>query len=181
MTTELLHYIVELQDGSRFDVRIDPSDPNSLTVDGTPRDVRVDSAKTGVLVSTEEGLRVPLQLRFEHGELIAETPDGQRQRVRVELAQSHEFRQKVLSQPPPPPIVHSGKVTAAIAGNILSLSLKDGDRIQTGEPLLVLEAMKMQNTIPAPTSGVVSYEAKVGQTVRSGDLLATIVSEEVGS
>lgn len=176
MTTELLHYIVELQDGSKFDVRIDPSDPSSLTVDGTPRDVRVDSAQSGIVVSTEEGLRVPLQLRFEHGELYAETPDGQRQRVRVELAQSHEFRKKVLSQPPPPPVLHSGRVTAAIAGNILALSLKDGDSIEVGEPLLVLEAMKMQNYIPAPASGTVTYAVTVGQTVRNGDLLATIVA-----
>jgi biotin carboxyl carrier protein len=35
--------------------------------------------------------------------------------------------------------------------------------------------MKMQNTIAAPAAGVVSYAVTVGQTVRSGDLLATIV------
>jgi len=176
MTTELLHYIVELQDGSKFDVRINPDDPNSLTVDGAPRDVRVDSSQSGIVVSTEEGQRVPLQLRFEHGELIAETPDGLRQRVRVELAKAHEFRQKVLSQPPPPPVLHSGKVVAAIAGNIMSLSLKDGDAIDVGDSLLVLEAMKMQNTIPAPAKGIVTYAVAVGQTVRHGDLLATIVA-----
>jgi biotin carboxyl carrier protein len=175
MTTELLHYVVELQDGSKFDVRIDPKDPNSLTVNGAPRDVRVDGGQSGVVVSTEEGQRVPLQLRYEHGELIAETGDGVRQRVRVELAQAHEFRQKVLSQPPPPPIEHSGKVVAAIAGNIVSLAVSEGSTVAVGDALLVLEAMKMQNTIAAPAAGVVSYAVTVRQTVRSGDLLATIV------
>jgi biotin carboxyl carrier protein len=176
MTTQLLHYVVEFQDGSKFDVHIDPNDPNSVTVDGASRDVRVDAGQNGILVSTEEGQRVPLQLRFEHGELIAETPDGLRQKVRVELAQAHEFRKKVLSQPPPPPIERSGRVVAAIAGNILSLSLKDGDKIEAGDSLLVLEAMKMQNTISAPVSGVVTYKVTPGQTVRMGDLLATIVA-----
>jgi biotin carboxyl carrier protein len=176
MTTQLLHYVVELQDGSKFDVHIDPTDPNSLTVDGAAREVRVDAGQSGIVVSTEEGQRVPLQLRYEHGELIAETPDGLRQRVRVELAKSREFREKVLSQPPPPPIEHSGKIVAAIAGNIVSLALKDGDHIALGEPLLVLEAMKMQNTIAAPVAGVVTYAVTIGQTVRNGDLLATIVA-----
>lgn len=176
MTTELLHYVVELQDGSKFDVRIDPNDPNSLTVNGVAREVRVDSSQSGVVVSTEEGQRIPLQLRYEHGELVAETADGIRQRVRVELAHAHEFRQKVLSQPPPPPITHSGRVVAAIAGNVLSLALKDGDTVKVGDALLVVEAMKMQNTIAAPSAGVVTYAVAVGQTVRSGDLLATVVA-----
>jgi biotin carboxyl carrier protein len=171
----LLHYVVELQDGSKFDVRIDPNDPNSLTVNGAQREVRVDAGQSGVVVSTEEGQRVPLQLRYEHGELIAETADGMRQRVRVELGQAHEFRQKVLSQPPPPPIEHSGKVVAAIAGNIMSLAVSEGSTVAVGDALLVLEAMKMQNTISAPAAGVVSYAVTVGQTVRSGDLLATIL------
>lgn len=176
MTTELLHYVVELQDGSKFDVRIDPNDPNSLTVDGTPREVRVEPSQSGVVVSTEEGQRVPLKLHYEHGELVAETGDGVRQRVRVELAQAHEFRQKVMSQPPPPPIVHSGRVVAVIAGNVLSVALKDGSVVNVGDALLVLEAMKMQNTISAPAAGVVTYAVAVGQIVRSGDLLATIVA-----
>jgi biotin carboxyl carrier protein len=115
-------------------------------------------------------------LRFEHGELIAETSDGMRQKVRVELAQANEFRRKVMSQPPPPPVEHSGRVVAAIAGNILALSHKDGDVIKVGDSLLVLEAMKMQNTISAPAAGIVTYAVSVGQTVRNGDLLATIVA-----
>jgi biotin carboxyl carrier protein len=176
MTTQLLHYVVELQDGSRFDVHIDPSDPNSLTVDGAPNETGVDVGQSGLVVSTQSGARVALQLRYEHGELIAETPDGLRQRVRVELAQAHEFRKKVLSQPPPPPVEHSGRILAAIAGNVLALSVKNGDTIQLGDSLLVIEAMKMQNTISAPVGGVVTYAVKVGQTVRNGDLLATIVA-----
>jgi biotin carboxyl carrier protein len=176
MTTDLLHYIVELQDGSKFDVGIDPNDPKSLTVDGAPREVRVEAGQQGVVVSTEEGQRVPLQLRYEQGELVAETADGVRQRVRVELAHAHDFRQKVLSQPPPPPVEHSGRIVAAIAGNVLSLALKDGSEVKLGDALLVVEAMKMQNTISAPVAGVVTYAVAVGQTVRSGDLLATIVA-----
>lgn len=177
MTSDLLHYIVELEDGSRFDVHVDPKDPSSLTVDGISRDIKIEENPTGVVVATEDGQRVPLQLRYEHGELIAQTPDGLRQRVRVELAGTREFRQKVLSQPPPPPIEHSGRLTAPIAGNIVKLMLGDGATVAVGDAVLVLEAMKMQNTIAAPAAGVIAYAVTPGQTVRTGDLLATIVAE----
>src|SRR5512145_1269007 len=126
MTSKLLHYVVELEGGSRFDVRIDPSDPNILTVDGVPHDLKVEEKQGTLVVATEEGQRVPLFLRYEHGELVAQTPDGQRQRVQVHLAETHEFRAKVMSQPPPPPIEHSGRLAAPIAGNIVSLAVAEG-------------------------------------------------------
>lgn len=177
MTSKLLHYVVELEDGTRFDVHIDPNDPNTLTVDGVARDLKVEEDHRGLVVATEEGQRVPLQLRYEHGELVAQTPDGTRRRLRVHLAETHEFRTKVLSQPPPPPVEHSGRLTAPIAGNILQLSVAEGAEVNVGDALLVLEAMKMQNTIASPAAGVVSFKATVGQTVRNGDLLAVIVKK----
>jgi propionyl-CoA carboxylase alpha chain len=177
MTSTLLHYVVELENGSRFDVQIDPNDPNTLIVDGVARDLKVEEAPTGVVVATADGQRVPLQLRYEHGELVAQTPDGIRQRMRVYLAETHEFRAKVLSQPPPPPIEHSGRLTAPIAGNILGFSVAEGTEVKIGDALLVLEAMKMQNTLASPAAGVVSYKVTVGQIVRTGDLLATIVAK----
>ncbi|HMA96716.1 MAG TPA: biotin/lipoyl-containing protein [Polyangiaceae bacterium] len=176
MTSTLLHYIVELEDGSRFDVRIDPNDPKSLTVDGVGQELGVEASQSGVTVSTADGQRVPLQLFYEHGELVALAANGERRRVRVHLADTHEFRSKVLSQPPPPAVEHSGRIAAPIAGNIVSLCAKEGSELGKGDALIVLEAMKMQNTIPSPVAGTVSYAVKVGQTVRRGDLLATIVA-----
>jgi len=177
MTSKLLHYVVELEDGSKFDVQVDPSDPSTLTVDGIVRDLKVEEGKGGIIVATEEGQRVPVQLHYEHGELVAQTPDGYLHRVKIHLAETLEFRAKVLSQPPPPPVEHSGRVTAPIAGNILALSVKAGAEVKVGDPLLVLEAMKMQNSIPSPAAGNVTYAVSVGQTVRAGDLLATIVAK----
>jgi biotin carboxyl carrier protein len=176
MTSKLLHYVVEFEDGSIYSVGLDPDDPSIISVEGVRSRVGVEADDRGLVVTTEEGHRVPLSLHYEHGELVAVTPDGTRQRVRVELQESREFRKTVLSQPPPPPIEHSGHLIAPIAGSVLSLCVKAGARIEVGEPLLILEAMKMQNTIVAPTSGVVTYKVTAGQTVRSGDPLATIVA-----
>ena len=48
------------------------------------------------------------------------------------------------------------QVTAPMPGILVSLAVEEGQHVSAGEPLLVLEAMKMQNTIPCPTDGTVS-------------------------
>ncbi|UUZ62355.1 acetyl/propionyl/methylcrotonyl-CoA carboxylase subunit alpha [Polaromonas sp. P1-6] len=48
-----------------------------------------------------------------------------------------------------------GRLTAPMPGKILSFSVKVGDSVQKGQPLAVMEAMKMEHTIAAPADGVV--------------------------
>lgn len=179
VTSNWVHYVVEFEDGSRFDVHVNPSNPEDVMVDGVSRDVKLEADRHGLRVSAEGGPRQPLALRYEHGELVAETADGQRLRAKVSLARADEFRQHVLAQPPPAAVVRSGKLEAPIAGNVLSFLVLEGAAVDEGEGVLVLEAMKMQNTIPARVAGVVRFEVQPGQVVRSGDLLATITA--VGS
>ena len=64
------------------------------------------------------------------------------------------------------------KITAPIPGVILSLNVKVGDTIKENDPLLVLEAMKMENSIVSEKSGVVSaVNVKVGQQVLQGEVM----------
>lgn len=181
MASQMLHYVVEFDDGSRFDVHVDPDNPNNISVDGVDTAVDVSSANQGLYVTGTGGQRLPVALRYEDGELVAETTDGKHHRVRVELAESREWRNVVASQPPPPPPEHSGRVEARIAGNIIGLLAEEGATVAVGAPIVMLEAMKMQNTIFSPLAGVVHYAVKVGQTVRNGDLLATIETRSVES
>ncbi len=177
VTSNWVHYVVEFEDGSRFDVHMNPSNPEDLLVDGVPRGVSVDTAHDGLLVTSDDGHQQRLALRYEHGELFAETASGGRMKVTVSLARAEEFRKHVLAQPAPPPVLLTGRVVAPIAGNLLSLLVDDGATVDAGDALLVLEAMKMQNTIPARVAGVVTFAVQPGQVVRSGDLLATIVAK----
>jgi glutaconyl-CoA/methylmalonyl-CoA decarboxylase subunit gamma len=66
----------------------------------------------------------------------------------------------------------SGRVTAYMPGRVVALLVAEGDEIAIGQPLAVLEAMKMQNEIAAEQAGVMKkvHVAK-DQTVESGDLL----------
>lgn len=64
------------------------------------------------------------------------------------------------------------RVEAPMPGKVLSVSVKTGDEVQEGDALLVLEAMKMENVIRAPQTGILSEVLPVaGQAVEKGALL----------
>lgn len=68
-----------------------------------------------------------------------------------------------------------GRVKAPIPGLITRVLVEQGAAVQTGQPLLVLEAMKMENEIRAPFDGVVTSIAVTGgQTVVSNQVLAEV-------
>jgi len=63
-------------------------------------------------------------------------------------------------------------VAAAMPGRVLRVLVGPGDRVTQGQPILVLEAMKMENEVKSPRDGVVaSVEAPAGQAVSAGDVL----------
>ena len=69
-------------------------------------------------------------------------------------------------------------VAAPMPGLVSSYAVEIGQAVKVGETVVVLEAMKMENSMPAPVAGVVkSLPAAVGSTVRKGDVLATIAPD----
>ena len=63
----------------------------------------------------------------------------------------------------------------AMPGTILEVKVAVGDTVKAGQPVVVLEAMKMENDIVAPVDGkVTSIVVKKGDAVNSGDIMATI-------
>jgi len=67
------------------------------------------------------------------------------------------------------------KVTAPLPGTITDLKVSVGDAIKSGDTVIVLEAMKMQNNIEAECDGTVtSILVDKGDTVMEGDTLLTI-------
>jgi len=77
--------------------------------------------------------------------------------------------------PPPRPTVQSGSqtmVNSPLPGTILAIKVSKGDSVSRGQTLVVLEAMKMENEIPASADGkVISINVKKGDSVKTGDLL----------
>ena len=68
-----------------------------------------------------------------------------------------------------------GELTAPMQGTILKVLVREGDTVQSGDPLMVLEAMKMETTIAAPADGIVTrIAAKQGEAAGAGEVLAVV-------
>jgi biotin carboxyl carrier protein len=67
------------------------------------------------------------------------------------------------------------QITAPMAGKVVRLLVKSGEKVEIGQGLLVVEAMKMQNEIRSTKSGTVErLLVQEGQAVNSGETLAWI-------
>lgn len=66
------------------------------------------------------------------------------------------------------------KVASPMPGTILDVKVTNGQSVNEGDLLFILEAMKMENEIFAPCAGVVTVATSKGATVDTGALLATI-------
>ncbi len=71
-----------------------------------------------------------------------------------------------------------GSLTAPMPGVITLQKAASGDAIKAGDPLIVMEAMKMEHTIKAPYDGVIkAFRFKPGDQVKDGDLLVEFEQE----
>jgi propionyl-CoA carboxylase alpha chain len=81
--------------------------------------------------------------------------------------------------PEPGSAVEKGSLVAPMPGNVIRLGAAVGDTVTTGQPLVWLEAMKMEHTITAPADGVLAeLNVNTGQQVEVGAVLARVESPE---
>jgi propionyl-CoA carboxylase alpha chain len=81
--------------------------------------------------------------------------------------------------PEPGSAVEKGSLVAPMPGNVIRLGADVGDAVTAGQPLIWLEAMKMEHTITAPSDGVLAeLNVNTGQQVEVGAVLARVESPE---
>jgi propionyl-CoA carboxylase alpha chain len=79
----------------------------------------------------------------------------------------------------PAELTRPGSLLAPMPGTVVAVRVGPGEHVTGGQPLLVLEAMKMQHTVRAPSDGVVTrLDVQAGVQVAAGQVLA-VVQEEV--
>lgn len=67
------------------------------------------------------------------------------------------------------------EVTASVPGKVFKIEASVGQTVKSGDPIIILEAMKMEIPVVAPEDGTVaSIDVAVGGAVESGDVLATM-------
>ena len=79
------------------------------------------------------------------------------------------------AKPAPKPAVEGTPIEAPMPGMVIRYEVNEGDSVNEGDVVLILEAMKMENSITAPLSGtVLSIPFKSGDSVQKGNTLAVI-------
>ena len=82
------------------------------------------------------------------------------------------------AQPAPGPVPGDTAVVAPMPGLVVRYLVKPGDRVVKGQKVVVVEAMKMQNSLPAGRDGrVVSLGAQEGENVGKGQVLVTLTAD----
>lgn len=75
---------------------------------------------------------------------------------------------------PAPAAGGAGDVVAPMPGTVLKVNVNNGDTVASGDVILILEAMKMENEIVAPCAGTVTLNVKAGETVDTDAVLASV-------
>jgi len=66
-------------------------------------------------------------------------------------------------------------IRTSMPGRVVKLFVEEGSKVKEGQPILVLEAMKMQNEIKSPQSGIIiKINPKAGDSVETGSLLFSV-------
>lgn len=76
--------------------------------------------------------------------------------------------------PAPAANVSGAKVNAPMPGTVLKMNVSVGDTVKRGDVVCVLEAMKMENEITAPSDGKITFAVAKGTSVKTGDALVAI-------
>ncbi|WP_051366005.1 acetyl/propionyl/methylcrotonyl-CoA carboxylase subunit alpha [Hamadaea tsunoensis] len=161
-----------------------PSMPRrrSFTTDDSTVDVHYRFSRDGVavvdgpVVGTVSADRVELfRDRVRHAFAVARYDDA----TYVDSALGSVRLVPVDRFPKSGPAGPGGSLVAPMPGTVVRVAVAVGDTVAAGQPLLWLEAMKMQHQLPAPAAGVIAeLRAKAGDQVEPGTVL--VVLEQVG-
>lgn len=153
------------------EIEISPAgDGFAVTLEGTETTVvGAVGAPTRALIG---GRPVEASVRRE-GDLVVVELRGRRYEYRVRDARAPRIARRRQAE------TARGEVHAPMPGLVVEVLAAVGDFVEAGRPLVVVEAMKMQNALPAPLAGrVTAIAVAAGTPVESGALLLTVTPEE---
>ena len=134
-----------------------PDDAGVSLISAAPNEVVLAATVNGVEVATAFAVH-----RYDD-QVYVDSPSGA-----VTLAAVPRF-------PEPDSAVAQGSLLAPMPGSVIRLGAGLGDTVAAGQPLVWLEAMKMEHTITAPADGVLTQlSVQVGQQVEVGTVLARV-------
>ncbi len=130
----------------------------TVTVQGKPYLVDIEDINTRPVIAYVEGVRF---------EII---PDTNPTAVQPEVGESWKPKPIETQQPAPGP--NASEVTAPLPGNVMEVFVKAGDTIEAGQVIVIIEAMKMKNSIRSTHAGkIAEVLVHAGETVAQKQVL----------
>lgn len=153
----------------------------SLVIDGAPYEVELEETQDGTYQVRVDG--EPFEVTVEHQDgHVASHAAGRAYTIqregrslivdgdRVDVGVRHLAQARMGAGE-----TAGGEITPPMPGQIVDVLVEEGDTVDAGDPLVVLEAMKMQNEITAPgDSTVEDVLVSVGDAVEATDVLLVL-------
>jgi biotin carboxyl carrier protein len=142
----------------------------SFTINGNAYDLDIKSVEDNVAEVEVNGFTYTVE--FDRVLETTKTP----KLVRTEAVPSTDITRSEQKTSSPAGPKGSGFIKSPLPGTIIDVHVKVGDNVRTGDKLLTLEAMKMENIINSDKSGkVVAIKFQKGEAVMEGDILIEVV------
>jgi biotin carboxyl carrier protein len=163
-------YLIEIQENVRegyestFMIRIETGQHS------------VETIEVGVLSRTERQWTVELNGKVEDFSVLGDRGEAVvNWRHRLFPIEVYSLRDRLRRKVTELETTDAITLKAQMPGKVVKVLLNEGDLVEAGEGLVIIEAMKMQNELRSPKSGtVLSCEVKEGDTVSAGQLLFRI-------
>jgi biotin carboxyl carrier protein len=139
---------------------------HKFAINDAEYEVEVGSRQGGRVQVTVNGKAYDVELKSGSAAVVPAPAPAQMQKPMAAASQA---------QSPVAPSTGDAAVRSPMAGLVLSVKVKVGDRVSAGDELLMLEAMKMENAITAHRDGAIKRVAvEAQQVVNQGDVLIEI-------
>jgi biotin carboxyl carrier protein len=168
----MIHRYVATVGERRFDVTVEAAEgAYRVSVDGRVRmlDARRVEARTWSLLQAGGGAARLVDVDGRGSELVVGAGGIS---LPVQLVEGRQAAAANVTRP-----ARSGPqpIRAPMPGKVVKLLATVGEAVKSGQGVMVIEAMKMENELKAPRDGtVLTIAVKEGQPVESGQVLATI-------
>ena len=142
-------------------------------VQGVDYDVEIEEVEGNIAKVNVNGIPFEVELKQPIN------PTSSLNKVKVEapkpVAKAPSAAPAAAPAPTPAPAGAGTAIKSPLPGTITDVKVNVGDKVNAGDVVLVLEAMKMQNNIESETTGTVtSIAVKPGDSVMEGSVLLTI-------
>ena len=151
------------------------------TVKGVDYEVEIQDIEGNIANVTVNGIPFEVEMKqpVKASKLKVKLSDDRRadgsEERRVKSEESNSSSASAASTSSAPTAAAGKPVVAPLPGTINEIKVKVGDKVNAGDTVVILEAMKMQNNIEAETSGTItSINVNKGDAVMEGDTLVTI-------